>query len=62
MVVGIVYSAEKSSAVIDNKIVHEGDTIRSVAVFKIYENKVVFEKNDNKWEQTVRQTPNPYWK
>jgi len=62
MVVGIVYSPEKSSAVVNNKIVHEGDTLHDVAVSKIYEDKVVFEKNGNKWEQAVRQTPNAYWK
>ncbi len=62
LVVGIVYSPEKSSAIINHKIVHEGDTIQGVAVVKIFEDKVVFEKNGNKWEQAVRQTPDAYWK
>jgi hypothetical protein len=62
LVLGIVYSPEKASAVVDNKILHEGDSIHGVRVFKIYEGKVVFEKNGNRWEQAVRQTPDDYWK
>ncbi len=62
LVAGIVYSPEKPSAVVDHKIVHEGDTIQGVAVVKIYKHKVVFEKNGNEWGQAVRQTPEAYWK
>jgi hypothetical protein len=62
LVLGIVYSPEKASAVVDHKIVHEGDTVRGVAVLKINEDKVVFGKNGNRWEQAVRQTPDDYWK
>jgi type II secretory pathway component PulC len=61
LVTGIVYSPEKSSAVVDQKIVHEGDTIRCVVVAKIHKDKVLFEKSGNKWEQGVRQTPGTYW-
>jgi hypothetical protein len=61
LVAGIVYSPEKSSAVVDNKIVHEGNNIHGVSVFKIYEDKIVFEKNGNKWEQAVGQTPDASW-
>ncbi len=62
LVKGIVYSSEKSSAVVDHKIVHERDTIHGVAVVKIYKDKVEFEKNGKKWEQKVQQTPEAYWK
>ena len=62
LVSGIVYSSEKSSAVIDNKIVHEGDELQGVSVVKIFKDKVVFQKNDNKWEQAVQQIPEAYWK
>ena len=62
IVKGIVYSSEKASAVIDHKIVHEGDTILGVVVVKIYKDKVEFDKNGAKWEQKVRQTPEAYWK
>jgi type II secretory pathway component PulC len=60
-VAGIVYSPEKSSAVINTKIVHEGDIIQGVTILKIYEDKVVFQKNGSRWEQAVRQKPNPSW-
>jgi hypothetical protein len=62
LVGGIVYSSDKASAIVDHKIVHEGDTIHGVAVVKIYKDKVVFEKNGDKWEQAVGQTPEAYWK
>ncbi|MCP4263736.1 MAG: GspB domain-containing protein [Planctomycetes bacterium] len=62
LVAGIVYSPDKSSAVVNNKIVHEGDTIQGVAVVKIYEDKVIFEKSGNRWEQAVQQTPDAYWR
>jgi hypothetical protein len=62
LLLGIVYSPDKSSAVVDNKILHEGDSIHGVHLFKIHEGKVVFDKNGNRWEQTVRQTPGTYWK
>lgn len=62
LVKGIVYSSEKPSAVVDHKIVHEGEKIHGVAVVKIYIDKVEFEKNSKKWEQKVRQTPEAYWK
>lgn len=61
LVKGIVYSSEKPSAVVDHKIVHEGEKIHGVAVVKIYIDKVEFEKNSKKWEQKVRQTPEAYW-
>jgi hypothetical protein len=59
---GIVYSPEKKSAVVNHKIVHEGDAIQGVSIIKIHKDKVEFEKNGNKWEQTVGQTPEIHWK
>lgn len=62
LVTSIVYSPEKSSTVVDSKILHEADKIHGVTVVKIYKDRIVFEKNRNRWEQTVRQTPGAYWK
>ncbi|MBN1804010.1 MAG: hypothetical protein JW837_02045 [Sedimentisphaerales bacterium] len=62
LVTSIVYSPEKSSAVIDRKIIHEGDVIDGVTVVKIYQDRIVFEKNRDRWEQIVRQIPKTYWK
>ena len=61
LIISIVYSPDKPSAVVDNKIVHNGDIIHGASVIKIDKEKVVFEKNRNKWQQSVRQTPSVYW-
>lgn len=62
VVTGVLYSTDKPSAVVDHKIVHEGDTIHGVTVVKIYKDKVKFSKKGKNWEQEVRQTPEAYWK
>jgi hypothetical protein len=59
---GIVYSQDKTSAVVDNRILHEGDTIHGDEIVEIHRHKVVFEKNSNKWQQKVRQKPADYWR
>ena len=62
VVTGVLYSMYKPSAIVDHKIVHEGDTIHGVTVVKIYKDKVKFSKKGKYWEQEVRQTPEAYWK
>lgn len=62
MVIGILYSSDKSSAIIDGKMVHEGDTINGVTVVKIFRDKVVFEKKGKGWDQKVQEKPASYWK
>ncbi len=62
LVTSIVCSPDKSSTVVDSKIMHEGEKIHGVTVVKIFKDRIVFEKNRNRWEQTVRQTPGAYWK
>ncbi len=61
VVTGILYCPDKPSAVIDNKIVHEGDTIKGVKVIKIFKDKVVFEKKGRGWDQKVQEKPASYW-
>jgi hypothetical protein len=61
MVTGIVYSADKPSAIIDHKIVHEGDVIHGATVVKIYRDSVKFSKKNKNWEQKVQQAPEAYW-
>ncbi|MCK4435193.1 hypothetical protein KAU87_00120 [Candidatus Bathyarchaeota archaeon] len=41
----IVYSEESASAMVSNKIVHEGDMVNGYKVVKIHRDKVEFEKN-----------------
>ncbi len=62
LVTGIVYLADKPSAIVDRKIVHERDVIYGVTVVKIYKDKVKFSKKGKSWEQKVQQSPEAYWK
>jgi hypothetical protein len=62
LVTGIVYSADKPSAIVDRKIVHEGDVIYGATVVKIYRDSVKLSKKSKNWEQKVQQTPEAYWK
>jgi len=62
LVTGIVYSADKPSAIVDRKIVHEGSVIHDATVVKIDRDKVTFSKKGKNWEQKVRQSPEAYWK
>ncbi|MHC4596275.1 MAG: MFS transporter [Planctomycetota bacterium] len=50
---GILYVEGNSSAVVDGKIVHEGDTINGAKVIKIHEDKVDFERAGETWTQRV---------
>jgi hypothetical protein len=52
-VTGIVYSTEQpSSAIIDGRILREGDTIYGATITRINENSVEFSMGDKRW--TVR--------
>jgi hypothetical protein len=52
----ILYSNRHSSVVIDGAILHEGDIIHGVKVFKIREDTVELEKNGQRWQQNVGMT------
>jgi hypothetical protein len=62
MVTGVLYSIYKPSAIVDHKVVHEGDTIYGATVIRIYKDKVRFSKEGKNWEQGVQQSPESYWK
>ena len=51
---GIVYSKDDPSAVIGNRIVHEGDEVLGVTIIKINEKSVEFERNKKRWTQKVQ--------
>ena len=61
MVTAIIHAEENPSALINLKIVHEGDTIDDVKVVQIQKNEVHFEKNANRWTQRVDEQPNHAW-
>jgi type II secretory pathway component PulC len=50
---GILYAGDNSSAVIDGKIVHEGDTINGAKVIKIHKDKVELARDGETWTQQV---------
>ena len=53
VVKGIVYSDDDPSAVVGNRIVHEGDEIMGARVVKINRDSVVFEMDGKEWTQQV---------
>ena len=60
-VIGILYSTENPSALINREVVYEGDTTNGVKVVKIHRTKVEFEKDGRKWTQKVLANPNHAW-
>lgn len=62
LVTGILYSQDRPAALVDHKIVHNGEVINGVTVVSISNDRVAFEKSGKKWEQKVQQKPESYWK
>lgn len=54
IVKGILYSDDKSSAVIGSQIMREGEKISDVTITKINKDCVEFESNGKKWTQKVQ--------
>jgi type II secretory pathway component PulC len=61
MVTGIIYGENNPSAVVGNRLVHEGDAISGATVVKINREGVEFEKDGVRWTQAVKQTPASHW-
>lgn len=51
---GIVYSEDNPTAVIGDRIVHEGDIVLDATVVRINKDSVEFELNGKKWTQKVQ--------
>lgn len=60
-VTGIMYSDDKSSAVIGNSIVHERSMLYDVRIRKIYQNRVEFERDGQVWSQKLGERPAEFW-
>ena len=58
---GVLYVAEDSSALIDDYIVKEGETIYGVKVVRIDRDAVEFSTYRKTWRQRVREKPDPAW-
>jgi len=54
IVKSILYSQDNSSAIISNRIVHEGDQIQGASITKIDKDSVEFEMNGKKWTQEIQ--------
>jgi hypothetical protein len=57
----VVYNPSSPSAIVDDAIVHVGDTIHDVAVVGIDSDKVEFAKDGVSWQQAVLDAPNAAW-
>ena len=53
VVKGIVYSKDKSSAVVGDQIVSAGDTVGDATIVKINPDSVEFTMGDKNWTQKV---------
>ena len=51
----IVYSEDKSSALIGSQIVYVGDIINGATIVKINRDSIEFEKNGDRWKQNIRE-------
>ncbi len=58
---GILFDEENPAALIDNQLVHEGDTIGGVNVVRISPEKIQFEKNGRVWTQRVQEKSIAAW-
>ena len=58
-VTGILYSEDNPSAIVNGKVVKEGDIINDVKVIKIHKSNVEFEDKGQRWVQEIQQPPAP---
>ena len=59
--VAILYSPQNPSVVIDDNILHTGDSLHGVKVIGIYPDYVEFAKNEKTWTQKLYQQPPAQW-
>jgi hypothetical protein len=61
VVTAILYSDDTPTILIEDQMLHEGDTIHEVKVLDIKANRVQFDKQGEQWEQKVQESANPGW-
>jgi type II secretory pathway component PulC len=61
VVTAILYSNDTPTVLIEDQMLHEGDTIHDVKVMNIMEDKVQFDKQGERWEQKVQEPAKPEW-
>ena len=58
---GIVYTKDNPSAIIDSKLLKEGQMIHGVKIIKIHKAVVEFEKDSQRWTQKTGETADLFW-
>ena len=61
VVTAILYCEEDPTVLIEDQILHEGDTIHEVKISNINSDKVQFDKQGQRWEQKVQEPAKPEW-
>ena len=61
MIIGILFNEEEPLAMINNKLVREGDAVGDVKVVQIGPKEIRFEKAGKMWAQQVREYPSEFW-
>jgi septal ring factor EnvC (AmiA/AmiB activator) len=59
--VAILFSPQNPSVVIDDNILHTGDSLHGVKVIRIYPDYVELAKNEKTWTQKLYQPPPAQW-
>lgn len=61
VVTAILFCEDEPTVLIEDQILHEGDTIHEVTILDIGSEKVQFNKQGDKWEQKVQEPAKPEW-
>jgi len=61
VVTAILYCEDAPTVLIEDQMLHEGDTIHEVKVLDISAEMVLFEKQGERWEQKVQEPAKPEW-
>jgi type II secretory pathway component PulC len=61
VVTAIMYSDDTPTVLIEDQMLHKGDTIHEVKVLDIKADKVLFDKQGEQWEQMVQEQAKPEW-
>jgi hypothetical protein len=51
----IIFSQDRSSAIVNGRIVHAGETVSGITVLKINKESVEFELDGERWVQRIRE-------
>ncbi len=61
VVTAILYCDDDPTVLIEDEVLHEGETIHDVKIVDISRDKVKFEKFEEQWEQKVQEPARPEW-